>query len=158
MVLTLVSVLLFCLSCPSLTVSQTLCIPFAVAVTFLVCHGGAHHLYYLTPDNIEYVLKVDWISQPFNIMSLKTGKMSVTFLILRLLRPSSFWRKWFLFVNIVLNFLGSLTAIFTFALCNPPRALSEGTKKLPHAKCWDPKSQLDFSIFSSSRFENKGLM
>ena len=131
-------------------------IPFAIAVTFLVNHGGARHLYYLTPDNIEYVLKVDWISQPFNIMSLMTGKLSVTFLILRILGPASFWRKWFLYVNIVLNFVfGSLTAIFTFAQCNPPRALWEGPTKLPHAKCWDPTSQLDFSLFSASRSENK---
>lgn len=130
-------------------------IPFAIAVTALVIHGGARHLYYLTPDNIEYVLKVDWISQPFNIMSLMTGKMSVAFLILRLLGPSSFWRKWFLYVNIVLNFvLGSLTVIFTFAQCNPPRALWEGMTRLPNAKCWNPSSQLDFSIFSSSKFEN----
>ena len=130
-------------------------IPFAIAVTFLVKHGGARHLYYLTPENIEYVLKVDWISQPFNIMSLMSGKMSVAFLILRLLGPSTFWRKWFLYVNIVLNFiLGSLTAILTFAQCDPPRALWEGPTKLPHAKCWNPTSQLDFSIFSSSRFEN----
>ena len=129
-------------------------IPFAIAVTFLVDHGGARHLYYLTPENIEYVLKVDWISQPFNITSLMTGKMSVVFLLLRLLGPSSFWRKWFLYVNIVLNFVfGSLTVIFTFAQCNPPRALWEGTTKLPNAKCWNPASQLDFSIFSSSRFE-----
>lgn len=130
-------------------------IPFAIAVTVLVIHRGARHLHYLTPDNIEYVLKVDWISQPFNIMSLMTGKMSVAFLILRLLGPASLWRKWFLYVNIVLNFvLGSLTVIFTFAQCNPPRALWEGTTRLPHAKCWNPSSQLDFSIFSSSKFEN----
>ena len=64
-------------------------------------------------------------------------------------------RNWFLYVNIVLNFLlGSLTAIFTFAQCNPPRVLWEGTKNLPHAKCWDPKSQLEFCIFSRKRFEN----
>ena len=82
--------------------------------------------------------------------------MSVAFLLLRLLGPSSFWRKWFLYVNLVLNFVfGSLTVIFTFAQCNPPRALWEGTTKLPHAKCWNPASQLDFSIFSSSRFEAK---
>lgn len=131
-------------------------VPFAIAVTFLISHGGARHLYYLTPDNIEYVLKVDWISQPFNIMSLMTGKMSVAFLILRLLGPSAFWRKWFLYINLVLNFvLGSLTAIFTFAQCNPPRALWVGTAKLPHAKCWNPSSQLDFSLFSSSRFEER---
>ena len=131
-------------------------IPFAITVTILVDHGGARHLHYLTPENIEYVLKVDWISQPFNITSLMTGKMSVIFLLLRLLGPSSFWRKWFLYVNIVLNFVfGSLTVIFTFAQCNPPRALWEGTTKLPNAKCWNPASQLDFSIFSSSRFEAK---
>ena len=127
-------------------------IPVAVAATFLVYHGGQRHLYYLSPAQREYVTKVDWISQPFNIMSLATAKISVALLILRLLGPSAFWRKWLLYALMGLTFVvGSLTAIFTFTQCNPARTLWEGPVKNPHAKCWKPSSQTDFSIFSGSK-------
>ena len=133
-------------------------IPVAIAVTFLVHHGGARHLYYLTPAEVEYTTKVNWISQPFNIMSIGTGKISVSFLILRLLGPSAFWQKWFLYINIVLTFvINSLTSIFTFTQCNPARALWEGPAKVPHAKCWDPSTQLDFSLFCGSKFGRKSM-
>lgn len=127
-------------------------IPTTIAATVLVYHGGQRHLYYLTPDQREYATKVDWISQPFNIMSLSTGKVSVAFLILRLLGPSAFWRRWFLYVISVLTIvIGALTSIFTFAQCNPARALWEGPIKNPDAKYWAPSSQLGFSIFSGSK-------
>ena len=69
---------------------EMLFVPTAIAVTFLVKHSGQRHLYYLTPSQKEYASKLDWISQPFNIMSLATGKVSVALLILRLLGPSAF--------------------------------------------------------------------
>ena len=118
----------------------------------MVHHGGQRHLYYLNPEQREYVIKVDWISQPFNIVCLATGKVSVALLLLRLLGPSAFWRKWFLYISIVLTLVfGILTAIFTFVQCNPVRTLWEGPLKNPHAKCWNPTSQLAFSLFSSSK-------
>lgn len=57
-----------------------------------------------------------WILQLFWIVAFGTGKMSVAFLLLRLLGPSAFWRKCFLRVNIVLTFISNaLAAIFTFS-------------------------------------------
>ena len=87
-------------------------------------------------------------------MSLTTAKMSVAFLILRLVGPSTFWRKWLLYTSIGLTFIiGTLASILTFVQCNPPRALWEGPQNVTGAKCWNPKSQSDFAIFTGSRFE-----
>ena len=132
--------------------AQILFVPVAIAATFLVHHGGGRHLYYLTATQVEYTTKVDWISQPFNIMSLATGKISVALLLLRLLGPSAIWQKWFLYISIILTFIiGSLTSIFTFVQCDPARALWEGPIKVPNAKCWNPSTQLDFSLFCGSK-------
>lgn len=83
--------------------------------------------------------------------------MSVAFLILRLVGPSTFWRKWSLYTSIGLIFIGALASILTFVQCSPPRALWEGPQNVPGAKCWNPKSQSDFAIFTGSRFENRGF-
>ena len=125
----------------------------------MVRHGGARHLYYLDPAQVEYVTKVNWISQPFNIMSIATGKISVALLLLRLLGPSAIGQKWFLYISSVLTFIfSSLTSIFTFVQCNPARALWEGPVKVPHAKCWNPSTQLAFSLFCGSRFRSRNMI
>ena len=116
--------------------------------------GGARHLYFLTPAEIEYNLKVIWIENPLGIMAGAVAKISVAFLILRLIGPKTFWRKWSLYLTIALVFIfGTLASIFTFAQCNPPRVLWEGPVKVPEAKCWNPKTQSDFATFAGSGFD-----
>jgi hypothetical protein len=76
-------------------------------------------------------------AQPF-------GKISVSIFLLKLMGPNSFYRKWFLYANMVIfTILACLCVIFTYAQCNPPRALWE---KIPDAKCWAPDVQANFSI------------
>ncbi|KAK0511295.1 hypothetical protein JMJ35_005868 [Cladonia borealis] len=124
-----------------------------IALTFNLAHGGARHLYYLTQSEIEYTTKVTWIENPLGIMALVTAKISVAFLILRLIGPSTIWRKWSLYVSIVLNLIFAVLAcILTFVQCNPPRALWEAPSQVPGAKCWNPKPQADYAIFSSAFF------
>ncbi|KAL2048480.1 hypothetical protein N7G274_000392 [Stereocaulon virgatum] len=124
-----------------------------IAVTFDITHGGARHLYYLDPPQIEYATKVTWIENPLGIMAVTTAKMSVAFLILRLIGPSTVWRKWSLYTSIVLTFIvGALACILTFVQCNPPRALWKPPSQVPGAKCWNPKRQADYAIFSSAYF------
>ena len=132
------------------SISQVLYIATTIALTFDVTHGGARHLYYLSQSEIEYATKVAWIENPLGIMALLTAKISVAFLILRLIGPSTVWRKWSLYVSIILNFIFAVLAcILTFVQCNPPRALWEAPSQVPGAKCWNPKHQADYAIFSS---------
>lgn len=123
-----------------------------IAETFSATNGGGRHLYYLKPAQVEFVTKVTWIENPLGIMALAIAKMSVAFLILRLIGPSTRWRKWSLYLSIGLTFtIGALACILTFAQCNPPRALWEPTK-VPDAKCWKPKVQSDFAIFTGAYY------
>lgn len=116
--------------------------------TVLAVNGGTKHTADIPPDRLQFVLKLNWATQPFAILALATSKISVALLLLRILGPSAFWRRWFLISSMVLVFIfNSLAAIFSFVQCSPPRALWE---KVPDAKCWDPRSQSAFSVFSAS--------
>ena len=103
----------------------------------------------MNPSQIVGAMKINWAVQPSAIMAIASGKISVSFFLLRILGPSNVWQKIFIKVNMVFTFIvNALTVIFTFAQCHPPRALWEGQQNVPGAKCWDPASLSDFSIFS----------
>lgn len=115
--------------------------------TVMVGHGGARHIYYLTPSQLSNAVKFNWIAQAFGITIVGTGKVSTAFLMLKIMGPKTVWRKWFLYVSVVLTLIFTiLAALFAFVQCDPPRALWE---KVPGAKCWDPKINTDWSIFSA---------
>lgn len=117
--------------------------------TVLALRGGTKHTIYLSPAQLSTVVRLNWIAQPFGIMSLATAKISVAFFILRIMGPHSSWRQWFLYTCIILVFvINSLCSIFSFAQCDPPNALWE---EIPNARCWDPKTQSDFSVFTGSK-------
>jgi hypothetical protein len=120
-------------------------------VTYYASIGGLRHLYYLQPEQQALVIKYNWITQPWCIFGFATGKISVALLILRLIGPNTFWRKWILYASMVTVFIfNALACIFTFVQCNPPRALwTPQLVATGQAKCWDSTSQADFSIFSA---------
>ncbi|CAF9923648.1 hypothetical protein IMSHALPRED_005982 [Imshaugia aleurites] len=123
-----------------------------IAETFAVLDGAGRHLYYLKPPEIQLVTKITWIENPLGIMALAIAKMSVAFLILRIIGPSTRWRKWSLYLSVGLTFtIGTLACILTFAQCNPPRALWEPTE-VPWAKCWKPSVQSNFAIFTGAYY------
>ena len=135
-------------------ISQILFIATTTAETFNATHGGGRHLYYMTPAEIEFAIKLIWIENPLDIVGLAAAKMSVACLMLRLIGPSIFWRKWLLHLSIVMtSIIGALCAIMTFVQCNPPRALWEPASNVPGATCWNPKVQTDFAIFSGSTLD-----
>lgn len=114
----------------------------------LIHYGIGRHIYYVPPENLVHVIRWNWIIQPFGIMSQPFGKISVSIFLLGLMGPKSFWRRWFLYVNMGLfTLLACLCAIFTYVQCNPPRALWE---EVPGAKCWKPESQADIGIATTA--------
>ncbi|OCL05545.1 hypothetical protein AOQ84DRAFT_441419 [Glonium stellatum] len=103
------------------------------------------------PDAL-YVVKLNWIAQPFGIFALGLGKVAIALLIIRLLERASVWRKWILYVTSAWTMINTiLMCLFTFVQCQDPRALWEPEVKAK-TKCWNPSSQSDFSIYGSSAF------
>lgn len=133
------------------TLDQILAITFSSFWTVLGANDGCRHLYYLSPEQISLVTKINWMSQPFAIMALATGKISVAFLILRIIGQST-WRRGFLYFSMITCFIFcALASIFTFVQCSPPKALWTPSIK---GKCWKPESQSDFSVFVGSKYSN----
>lgn len=118
--------------------------------TVSMVNGGARHLYYLKPDQVIYALKNNVLSQPFGAMGTALGKCSVGLLILRIMGPSSFWRKWFIYGNMATLMAVTMSAALTILIqCAPTKALWE---IVPGSKCWNPNIALDISLAQSCEY------
>lgn len=123
-----------------------------ISGTFFILAGGCRHTIYLLLDKgiggIETVIKLWYVMQPFAIMAIAVGRMSVAVLILRIMGPSK-WRRIFLYFSIISTFVISTVAcIIIFAACDPPRALWDPLIK---AKCWNENVGNYMAIATSGR-------
>ncbi|KAL8795389.1 MAG: hypothetical protein Q9195_002130 [Heterodermia aff. obscurata] len=116
-------------------------------VTADVYHGGGRHYATLSPVNQLLAVKLDWISQPFAIFTCGTGKISVAFLILRIMAKNKY-REWFLYVLIaLLVIINAICVGFIFGQCSPARKLWDQSAP---GTCLDPSIQRDVAFFQSS--------
>lgn len=123
-----------------------------ISGTFFVLSGGCRHTIYLVLDKgiggIETVIKLWYVIQPFAIMAIAVGRMSVAVLILRIMGPSK-WRKMFLYFSIISTFvISTVASIIIFAACDPPQAL---WKPFLKAKCWNENVGNYVAITTSGR-------
>lgn len=116
--------------------------------TMLAVNKGCRHLYYLQPSEQVYAMRLEFIITPFAVMALGTGKISVAFLILRIMGQST-WRRRLLYFSIISTFIFcGLAVIFTYIHCIPVQALWDPSVE---AKCWKPETQSDFNLFVGSK-------
>ena len=133
---------------------QALTLAYSILYTVLGQLGGCRHLYYLqmNPAQAIKASRINWITQPVTIYALATGKISVAFLIMRIMGKSK-WRKAFLIYGAMIgSFLFcTIAIILTFAQCRPVTALWNPELSLTgKATCWPPQRQSDFSLFTGS--------
>ena len=134
-------------------IAVLLLLGFIIPGTIMILNGGCRHLYFIlsSPDGLERVItvtKLFYICQPFAIMCIATGRMSVGALLLKIL-GISYWRKRFVWFTIVSTFLVSmLNSILLFAACKPVEGL---WNILITANCWDPTIMTNVTIFTSSK-------
>jgi hypothetical protein len=122
-------------------------------VTYQATLGGFQHMVSVDPQHMTRVGINNYILQTLGIFAFGSGKVSVGCSILRLLPPSSIWRKWIIWFTIVFTFVfNCLNCILTFTQCDPPKALWQ--PDVPH-KCWDPSIQLKISYAGSSQFPQR---
>ncbi|KAL9120674.1 MAG: hypothetical protein Q9187_002773 [Circinaria calcarea] len=88
------------------------------ALTYSATLGGFRHIYFLTPTQGRAILKINYIIQVVIVFAYTTGKAAVGFLVLRIMGPNSFYRKWLIYGIMILTFVvGSLDCIFTYVQC-----------------------------------------
>ena len=103
----------------------------------------------MVPTEAVRVSRLNWIIQPFVIIALATGKISVAFLILRIMGKSRWRRVFLIYFAMGGSFVFcSVAIILTFAQCRPVEALWNPSLVLTgKAKCWPPMRQSNFSVF-----------
>ncbi|KAI1472150.1 uncharacterized protein F4812DRAFT_801 [Daldinia caldariorum] len=129
----------------SLIFSQVMYIITLSLCTVLVCYGLGRHIYYIPVDHQSEITRWNWIVQPFGILALPIGKISVVLLLERLMGNTCVRWRWFLWMNMAL-FTASMisSSIISYAQCNPPRAL---WSQVPGAVCLDPTVNANFALF-----------
>lgn len=92
-------------------------------------------------------VKLNWISQPFTIFSCGVGKISIAFLLLRIMAKNKA-REWFLYTLIaLLIIINSICVGFIFGQCSPTRKLWEPSIS---GSCLDPSVQQQVGFFQAS--------
>lgn len=134
-----------------LTHTQTGHVGCTIMVIIIGVNGGTRHFQYIQPpSHAKYVLKLHQVTQPFGIIPSGTGKISVGFLIMRILAHTGKWHQRFLWALIGITFVNSVTtAIFNFTQCDPIAALWDPALR-PTAKCWDPAVNINYGIFEAA--------
>ncbi|KAL9001776.1 MAG: hypothetical protein Q9188_005250 [Gyalolechia gomerana] len=116
-------------------------------VTADVHYGTGRHFATLDPVEKLMANKLNWIAQPFAIFSCGVGKISIAFLLLRIMAKNKL-RERFLYTLIAL--LVTINAIcvgFIFGQCSPARKL--WNPSVP-GSCLDPSIQQNVGFFQAS--------
>ncbi|PVH99360.1 hypothetical protein DM02DRAFT_672756 [Periconia macrospinosa] len=127
-------------------------IPLTVLVIIFTVKGGTRHLFYLSQDpaNAIVVIKLNWIARPFAYFGLSIGKISIAFLILRLLGHTSRWRKLSLhFINVIAAINPIIVVINDFTQCKNVEALWNPVVR-SQTKCLNPGPIDSFAVFAST--------
>ena len=90
---------------------------------------------------------------------LASGKISVAFLILRIMGKSEWGKAFFISGAMIGSFLFCTIAIvLTFVQCQPVTALwNPQLVVVGKAKCWSPQRQSDFSLFPGSMSKRRSM-
>ncbi|ODA76986.1 hypothetical protein RJ55_07503 [Drechmeria coniospora] len=125
----------------------------STTLTLYAKRGGLMHIQDVAktgPDNIATVLLLNWLSQPFGIIGVAAGKISVSALLLSIIRMTDLkWHRRFLWsIPIILTaVIGIACSVLTFAQCSPAAALWD---KRVHGRCMDPHVIGGFGTFTGT--------
>lgn len=120
-------------------------------MTLYAQRGGLQHIEDVVktgPDNVATVLLLNWLSQPFGIIGVAAGKISVSALLLGIIKMTELrWHRLFLWVvPITLAALIAIAcSVLTFAQCSPAEALWD---KRVQGICIDPHVMGGFGTFT----------
>ena len=116
-------------------------------MTYYASWGGFRHMAYLPIPTQKDVIFWNFPIQTLSILLFIPGKLSVAWLILRIIGPHMVWRRRVLLFLMVTVFLfNSLLAILLWVECRPIAAAWDYTI---HGTCWSPGIKVKFGIFDS---------
>ncbi|KAK7978672.1 hypothetical protein PG988_006162 [Apiospora saccharicola] len=125
----------------------------SVTLTLYAFRGGTRHIWHvalLGADNMAAVQLLNWTSQVFGIMGVAAGKISVSALLLAIIRQTEMrWQRVYIWaITITLaSVIAVSCSILTFAQCSPPRRLWD---QRVDGHCIDPFVMSGFGTFTGS--------
>lgn len=124
-------------------ITMAMALAFTIIGTVYAHDGGCRHAFYLSAASREFALKLSWSAQSLGILAIATGKVSVAFLILRMV-PQDRLRQWLLGIGAgTIAILHVCQCIMIYAQCRPPRALWAFNVK---GNCWPPEVIADIAM------------
>ncbi|KAK7718337.1 hypothetical protein SLS64_002286 [Diaporthe eres] len=125
----------------------------SICLTILCVKGGERHVWdveKLGVDNLAQVQLLNWLSQVFGILGIAAGKVSVSALLLTMLRLTDLrWHRIYLWiVTIGLTSAIAVSCSFlTMLQCSPPAALWDPRIQ---GKCIDSRVMSGYGIFTGA--------
>ncbi|CAJ2500227.1 Uu.00g030800.m01.CDS01 [Anthostomella pinea] len=121
-----------------------------IVVTLMVHYGVGRHTVFLTEEQRVRAVFYIWLSVPFSPGSAAVGKISIAFLLMRLMNRDR-RREAFLWTLIALLIIvNMLLIIITFAECRPVTFLWDRVGTVAHGTCWSPTVQQDYGYFQGA--------
>ena len=118
---------------------KVLAVVTTVCVTLEVHFGVGRHIIYLDPQQVSAASKFLWVRVPFPTFSACFGKISIAFLLMRVMNRNKFQEIFLWAIIVSLLLINLANAIVTFASCTPVWELWQGPH--PNPNCWDPHIQ-----------------
>ena len=119
-------------------------VTYTILWTVFALKGGGRHVDYLSINQRIETTRLNWISQPFVIMSLGTGKISVALLLLQV-ETQNRWRRYGLYGIMISSFIVcSITIVCSYTQCSPVERLWDPT--ITTGKCWNPSIQSSIAV------------
>jgi hypothetical protein len=129
--------------------NQLLAVVCTSIMTPEVTYGTGRHFTTLSPYEQVIAVKLNWISQPFSIMSAGFGKVSVALLLLRIISPNKA-RQWFLYTTIaLLTVINTICVAWIFGQCTPAARLWDSSID---GTCYPPHVQQDVGYWQACMF------
>ncbi|EFR05202.1 integral membrane protein [Nannizzia gypsea CBS 118893] len=116
-------------------------------ITTSISHGTGRHQVFLSEAQRTQADKYNWISQSFHVMSTNWAKVSIMFLLLRLIQKAKSQAP-YIYGGMVLLTLSNVMCVYTiFGQCTPVQSLWDHS--IP-GKCWNPSVQRDYAFFQGA--------
>ncbi|MCJ1293982.1 hypothetical protein MMC34_005539 [Xylographa carneopallida] len=130
-------------------ISLILTLTFTILWTIYATVGGCRHIFYLTTAQWYSLTKINWISQPFCVMAIASGKVSVAYLILRLQAPCKLRTGLLYFIAVSSVVFGVIDCVITFAQCSPSYSLWTANVT---GSCWSTNVLTDYALALSAYY------
>lgn len=110
--------------------------------------GYGRHLYYLTPGQTSFALKMENIATPFLILSTMFTKISFCLFLLRIFMNNRVWKRAIYIIIALIAATNISSAIIVLPQCKPAAKLWNPNIK---GTCWPRETQIGIAYYQGGK-------